>query len=304
MPLPHPSDEPWKWGLSIEQLNELKTKIEDLFPNVAQDWSFYDLEEKWLRGHLEGHRPHGYATLLNREQTAYQNCDYMISHMWGENFFEFVDALTARFPPTTVVWVCTFAIHQTSDKAMIAEQVADDPQRSPFARVIEFTRKTAVFVNCGGNRLNPSRLGQKLNLGNVWDRLWCVYELFHSHRVHAEVEFLFLQDLLDSAAMDDKFRVRKMGGRPRSPEELRQLMEKTLTATVDSAKAGCSEEADKQRITEDIVRNGGFGRVDRIANNLRREALESIRDNPRISAGARLTLNNVLAAIPPIRPID
>ena len=304
MPLPHPSDEPWKWGLSIEQLNVLKADIRERFPDVAKDWSFYDLEQKWLRGFLVGKWPYGYATFINCERTEYQDVDYMISHMWGENFFEFVDALTARFPPTTVVWVCTFAIHQTSNKALIAQQVADDPQRSPFAHVIEFTKKTAVFVNCGGTRLNPRRVTEKVMLGNVWDRLWCVYELFHSHRVGAEVELVFLQDLLDSATMSDKFRMHQIAEKYRSPEELRQFLMKTLRATVDSANAGCSEDADKQRITEDILRNGGFERVDLIANNLRRAALESIIRTQRISANAERTLQDILKDIPPIRPID
>ena len=303
MPLPHPTDEPWKWGLSIEQLNILKARMLEQFPQEAKDWSFYDLDKKWLRGFLVGKWPYGYSTYINCERTEYQDVDYMISHAWGENFFEFVDALTARFPPTTVVWVCTFAIHQTSDEALIAQQVADDPRRSPFALVIERTLKTAVFVNCGGTRLNPRWVTEKVMLGNVWARLWCVYELFHSHRVGAEVELVFLQDLLDSATMSDKFRMHQIAGKYRSPEELRQFLMKTLSATVDSANAGCSKDDDRQRITDEISRIGGFERVDRIANNLRRAALESIIRNPRISAGARRTLENVLAAIPPMLPI-
>ena len=140
MPLPHPSDEPWKWGLSIEQLNVLKAEIRERFPDVAKDWSFYDLEQKWLRGFLVGKWPYGYATFINCGLTEYQDVDYMISIRGCSSSLWMI---TAGFLPR-LVWVCTFAIHQTSDEP---DRTAGRrrPATEPLRRVIARTLKTAIL---------------------------------------------------------------------------------------------------------------------------------------------------------------
>ena len=188
----------------------------------------------------------------------------MISHWWGENFCEFVNTMQLEFGPSEVLWVCTFAIHQSSDPTKVAAQVGTgtSPAESPFAKVINQTKQTSIFVSSGNVR------GDTFTEGNVWNRIWCVYEIFHSQLQSAHIDFIFSTDTLST------FRDPSIRQQDRNPFQIRRGLIAGLTSEVNIANAQASVQKDKDDIIATITRSSyGVDGVNELAKVVRFEGV-------------------------------
>lgn len=289
--MPLQPENPMNWAITVGQLKALKQEvIKNYKDKNPQNWSFYDLNTHFLKPFLTkpecrmgAGKECGYAVAINGDSPKTAN--RMISHAWGENFFEFVDTMAENFPDTEAIWVCTFALHQTDDQDIIARQVGTAaPSSSPFAKVIEATKKTTIFVSCGGLAYGSEGSVTKKVTGNVWSRLWCVYELFYSAQQNAEINMICSPVLTNPTHLPtdtNKFRTRAFvtkSGKSVAvgPVELSQMLHKTLIDKIDTANAGCSDANDKTNIDDEIKRSGGFAKVDQIAHDVRLGAIRSL----------------------------
>merc|ERR1711879_136139 len=91
-----------------------------------------------------------YARLTNAEQPL--TLSVFVSHCWDENFQDFVSSVNHTFkhwakPPN--LWICSFALLQSKDRGLIAEQVGTSKslQQAPFSKALQFAQSILVIRN-------------------------------------------------------------------------------------------------------------------------------------------------------------
>mmetsp|Transcript_43347 Transcript_43347/g.114668 ORF Transcript_43347/g.114668 Transcript_43347/m.114668 type:complete len:495 (+) Transcript_43347:88-1572(+) len=195
--------QPTQWGLTVQQLalfcatheTQLMAYCQD--HRVARDWVHVCLDPQCQHDHgaasyrarsasvddsiLEQLQPTmhlvvdlfikpftnvdggmlGYAPLLNKEKPLQPTV--FVSHCWNERFPDFVATLTNHLPPSTVVWICSFALPQNMDiNSLIG---LGELKQSPFAQALLHAQRLFLVVD---ERLLPL------------DRVWCLYEMYIS----------------------------------------------------------------------------------------------------------------------------
>lgn len=159
------------WGaVTMEQLNDLRKRAKQEFGDDYASATMYDINDRILLPLCSKHRK-CYAHIVNGSEL--KHVDIFVSHAWAENFDEFVKSVNAPFlhwrvKPT--LWICALALIQSTDPAVIASQVGtgDDPFSAPFSKALSKADKVLVVRN---------------NAVNLYDRIWCCWELFVAHRL-------------------------------------------------------------------------------------------------------------------------
>merc|ERR1719401_3237886 len=106
--------------------------------------------------------------------------------------------LSAPLAPDTNVWFCAFSLYQPGDEAddegpSIDEQLKLDPFGRVISRVQEYTASAGTGALNGMAVIHTSR-------AEVYERLWCVYEIAVALRCAVPISVLCSDVYLDSSA--------------------------------------------------------------------------------------------------------
>mmetsp|Transcript_86939 Transcript_86939/g.243659 ORF Transcript_86939/g.243659 Transcript_86939/m.243659 type:complete len:472 (-) Transcript_86939:120-1535(-) len=175
---------PDMWGITWSQLAALRSETCEFYSRRGDDpkrKSMRDVVADLIKPKTRGTCV-GYALLLNAARPV--RATHMISHSWDECFVEFVDAISIVSDAVAEegLWICALAILQKnidSDSQgagpTIGEQLGDDILDGPFAIVVRQAKRMLVVQT----REAP-----------VYDRLWCVLELYQAIQTNVEVRLL------------------------------------------------------------------------------------------------------------------
>jgi len=163
----------------------------------------------------------------------------MLSHSWSGSFQQTVNAvktlITMHFLPwDTMMFYCAFSQYQVEDGVENGLSIKEQIDMDPFSTVIQAKPEHGMFVI-------------HTTLSEVYERLWCVDEVFEAQKAGIRLFGLFDPDVWSS----------------------RDFCEKIKIETKD---ATCSEESDKMRLREKIKRGGGFAPLDKAIKLFRKQA--------------------------------
>jgi hypothetical protein len=168
----------------------------------------------------------------------------MVSHAWGEDADECVEALElfyekCRVPWSTPVFFCTLSLYQPGDGASGALTIPEQIALAPFKRVINaLPRHGMVVVHTTAE--------------DVYTRMWCVHEVDEALEASIKVR----------GAMSQRYRA-KFRGRASVSESMLDLQ---------TERATCSFQDDERMLRETIQRKpGSFDRLDEVILKFRRE---------------------------------
>jgi hypothetical protein len=158
----------------------------------------------------------------------------MLSHNWAEDLTECAEALNTHcrrsdLAASTPVWFCLFSNYQAGDEEgdvgpTVAEQLAMDP----FGHVIRSAREHRGMLV-----IHTSR-------AEVYDRLWCVYEI--------------------ATALREDCTMRSTCSR-RYADTGRRRLQNVLDVNTTNAKCSCT--MDEAFICDRVNNTGGFERLDK-----------------------------------------
>lgn len=176
--------------------------------------------------------------------------ELMISHSWAEDMDECLEALESycqrsEFTGELSVWFCAFAQYQPGDEpGDIGPTVAEQLQLDPFGCVIR-------TVSCQGKP--GGMVVVHTSMAQVYDRLWCVYEIAEALEAKTKVGIAYSQNYLRQSAGS--------------------VMD-LLHAKTDHAK--CSNPNDANMIREKVSKTGGFQELDKQIFEFRLKALQAM----------------------------
>jgi len=211
------SDPSWA-AISLDQLMGLQEKAAAHFGESYGSRTMHDVVAGIVRPECALHDK-CYAHIVNGEDLLHVTV--FISHCWAENFDMFCEAIFETFrqwPVKPNLWICAFALFQTTDPSKIALQVGTgkDPRNAPFSRALKSAEKVLIVRN---------------DVVDLYSRIWCCWELF------CACEF----------GLVDRPGVLMVAG-PMSRAE-------TFSA-VDIAQAGASNPEDKRAILSSVENSG------------------------------------------------
>jgi len=158
------------------------------------------------------------ALLMNMHP---RTAELMLSHSWAEDMLEVLSALRA-VPSDKSIWFCICANYQAEDGAgpSIEEQLA----KRPFEQVIKSVNEMGV--------IHTTR-------GEVYDRLWCVYEIDVAVRNKVALRPLY----------SSRYLLSLMETLQRNPCSVERIKTKD---------AECTRDDDRRAIVDQVQHNGGF----------------------------------------------
>lgn len=171
----------------------------------------FGLVKPWTKGT-------GCGIALRMNPVAPLMAELMVSHSWGEDVDECLEALESYYcrvqlPNLTPIWFCAFAQYQAGDeRGDVGPTMAEQLQLDPFATVIQGTCHAHGMVVVHTSR------------ARVYARLWCVFEVSEALRINAPVgitysaAFLNIQDS-GSGALLELLRARTCAARCSKPED-------------------------------------------------------------------------------------
>lgn len=125
---------PTQWGITRDQIKALLVRLRedtqwDSGNNVYQ--LVQDFVIPWTQG-----TGLSYALLANKD--CPKEVNVMVSHAWGENAQEFLEALVRSTDRGDVLFICALSLYQAEDDAgpSIADQLGSNTDHSPFNRVL------------------------------------------------------------------------------------------------------------------------------------------------------------------------
>jgi hypothetical protein len=151
-------------AISLEQLNAVRQEAKVLLGAKYLEATMYNINQLLIRPKCErAQKP--YAHIVNGN--ALLHVEVFVSHAWAENFDEFVNSVNRAFhlcPIKPNVWICAFALVQSSDPKVIEQQVGlnRDPRGAPFTRALRRAEKVLVVRN---------------RAVDLYSRIWCCWEL-------------------------------------------------------------------------------------------------------------------------------
>eukprot|EP00931_Biecheleriopsis_adriatica_P007151 TRINITY_DN10846_c0_g1_i1.p1 TRINITY_DN10846_c0_g1~~TRINITY_DN10846_c0_g1_i1.p1 ORF type:complete len:829 (-),score=128.45 TRINITY_DN10846_c0_g1_i1:29-2515(-) len=187
---------PVMWGITLSQLTALWKEVKHMYSQKGEDpatKTMRNVVKDLIKPRSKG-RGMGYALQLNHKSPI--RAEIMVSHSWNEYFEEFVLALMAESDliRNKGIWICSFALFQSSDDdtsgPSVADQVGDDVLMGPFAQVVAQASLMLVV---------QTRKAQ------VYDRLWCILEAFIAlQQQQLEVKLLGEWVITSSGLFDPK----------------------------------------------------------------------------------------------------
>lgn len=253
--------DPSRWTTSIQQWNDvLSCCTADRLPpdRIASStgrMSMNDVNREFVMPWSKG-TGCGIAVLMS--QTAAQEAKFMLSHSWAEYACECHEAVMTyvqlkAIPKATPLWFCVFAIYQAEDEfgPSIPEQLQSDPFES-------------VVIALGGNWGGYGVCAVHTSSGDLYARLWCVYEIERSLDAGVEVHAAMSKEYIDRTVS----RLQKFLAADATWEE-------SLVACgvrIRTACAQCSRVEDEDKIHDKIFkRRRTFRAVDEAIEEFRRE---------------------------------
>lgn len=223
---------PDRWALSLSQWVQFADEC-----MATSAWSrivakkgyadLYDVNRSFVRPWTR--RTGSSVSLLMNPDRPLQ-AQVMISHSWAGDIAQSREALLlwarhADLPSDLAVWFCLFSNYQPGDEPgdggpTVAEQLDLDP----FGRVIRCVQAEMGMVIV------------HTTTAEVYDRLWCVFEIDKALQVGAKTYGVTSKDFLRSIADMTKLEV-------------------------DTAKARCSVAEDEAMIRAEVDGAGGFARL-------------------------------------------
>jgi hypothetical protein len=229
---------PERWALTVAQWNEFVQccKSTDRWRILNRRSGYVSAHDAcnhfvkpWTRGT-------GRGVALSMNAAAPMEAQLMLSHTWAEDLAECAEALNTHcrrsdLAASTSVWFCLFSNYQAGDEEgdvgpTVAEQLAMDP----FGHVIRSAREQRGMLV-----IHTSR-------AEVYERLWCVYEIATALR----------EDCTTRSACS-----RRYADTGRSRRRLQNVLD------VNTTNAKCSSEMDEAFICARVSISGGFERLDK-----------------------------------------
>jgi len=196
------------------------------------------------------------ALLLNEEP---KEADIMVSHAWGENMLEVQEILACsvadgKIDPSWSLWFCILALYQPGDGC--GPTVHEQVESHPFGSVINAVKSHRNIM-----------IVLHTSTAEVYDRLWCVFEIDHAleHNVDVvpEVSQAYLEKLENCLEIIE-------GGLV-VPFDKVDLFHQFFR--VQCEMASCSMPEDREWIEWWVRRNGGFERLDLVIRYHRQKLL-------------------------------
>jgi len=155
---PHEFIDPSKWCVSAEQLKDLLNQVNVRFPD--SDPNAYAVVEKLIKPATKNAGV-SYALMLNPEG---MKAKYFFTHAWAESFKNFCCAVLDLVLDGGL-WICFLANPQTWPSDQLDNLLGQNPFSSPFALALRAADQMIAVRNV---------------YTNLYERLWCVFELYLS----------------------------------------------------------------------------------------------------------------------------
>lgn len=256
---------PIKWGITYAQWNEVidHCKTEKAYKKIRASknkWeqcvNMHEVNSEfvipWTRG-----TGCGIALLMNNRGLS---TTIMLSHAWSEDMEECQEAVNEFFQEKQlssdqVLWFCTFSQYQPGDDKgpSIERQLMLDPFQQVIASLSHVSHSMMLAIH--------------MTQADLYERLWCVSEVDEALEANVAVVAVF------SEAYKKDFHRRynmviKANGSNHDAMEAAGL-------TVHSARAKCHPR-DEQRLIEQVLRNGGFQRIDKAVTEFRQREVFNV----------------------------
>jgi hypothetical protein len=189
----------------------------------------------WTRGT-------GCSVALLMNPSSQQKAELMISHTWGEDVDELVEALEFfqkryRVPFGTPVFFCPLSVYQPGDGARGALTIPEQIALAPFKRVINALPRYGMVV-------------VHTTAEEVYSRMWCAHEVAEALEAGVKMR----------GAMSQRFQTKFEGTASQ------------VWLDVRTERATCRFQDDERMLREAIQRKpGSFGRLDEVILQFRRE---------------------------------
>lgn len=170
-----PNVHPSMWCISLGQLKEIAQLSEkQLGPAKYKESRMYDIVRDIVKPACAVSRM-SYARMMNWQKL--KRIDVFISHCWKENFQTFVEtvdkALCQRLSyEDTCLWICSFALFQTTDRKSVSEQIGNKLLMAPFDKALRHSTEVLVVRNSEVDNFT---------------RAWCVYEIFRAQQLNLKI---------------------------------------------------------------------------------------------------------------------
>jgi len=162
----HPS----KLAISLSQLNEVNAQARDMLGDRYGSANMRVIVAEIIEPLCETSQL-SYARIVNQSQPL--EVTVFVSHCWDENFQDFVSSVNHTFkhwahPPN--LWICAFALYQTKDRNLIADQVATGKglHEAPFTKALRAAQTILVVRNTAVD---------------IYSRIWPIWEIYLAYKM-------------------------------------------------------------------------------------------------------------------------
>merc|ERR1712137_672512 len=136
-------------AISLEQLLAIRSQAAATLGEAYTTATMHDINSLLIRPACERERK-PYAHILNGSSLL--RVEVFVSHAWAENFEEFVESIRKAFhlwPVKPSLWICAFALVQSSDPKVVQQQVglSSDPHKAPFTKALAKAEKFLIVRN-------------------------------------------------------------------------------------------------------------------------------------------------------------
>jgi len=230
---------PESWGLTVEQwfkfLSSARSTATWKKAAGAKGYvNLYDLNAHFIKPWTRGS---GSSVALRMNAAQPLEAQVMVSHTWAEDIEECAEALTRNdLRLHTPLWFCAYSVYQPGgEPGDVGPGVPEQLALDPFARVIARIHALASAPDgppvSGMEVIHTSR-------AEVYDRLWCVYEIAVALRWKVPVK----------VACSDSYLEASQG---RVLDVLK----------VDTKRAQCFSADDRKMINRRVRKSGGYKRL-------------------------------------------
>ncbi|CAE8677656.1 unnamed protein product, partial [Polarella glacialis] len=170
-----PENHPSMWCISLGQLKQFAALAKaKLGPTVYARASTTDVVKQLVQPATMA-AGRSYACMLNWRELL--QVDVFISHAWAENFGNFVTSVEKALEnrvraEETSLWICSFALCQSSNADDIKHQIGKDLSQAPFEKALQRAKEFLVVRN---------------SECDLYSRAWCAYEVFRAHQLGIKI---------------------------------------------------------------------------------------------------------------------
>jgi len=233
---------PEKWGMRLWQANIFSEWLQgtDLWEEVKNRLNKfkkhpyvngYEVNDEWVKK-ITAMLGSSLALLLNPILPLL--AEIMVSHAWGDDMVEKMQALNSAIPDKDkVIWFCIYANYQPEDGAgpLLEEQIAMEP----FTHVIAIPTLEEM-------------IGVHTTTAELYGRKWCVLEMDEALANKVKI----------TPAFSTAYQKKALSG--------------DIVMEVDTEKAECGKPSDEERINKLILaKEGGFTRLNKVVEEIRQK---------------------------------